>query len=363
MLNPVRVLTRNRLQPIRYVELARRTAVRLPGGVNYSAGTVLGKRSTTTATDEVQTLTLSGSPTGGTFRLGVPLGGAAVTPTATIAHNATAAAVQTALAAVIGTGNVAVTGSAGGPWTVTFGGDAGQRDIPLLTLFSNSLSGGTSPTLGIVITTRGVPTGGHFVASDPAATDGSQIARIILEHDVQTDFYGNLIDEFGLPTQVTFPAFTRGDFLVSELTGLNSINVAQLGRLAEGGLNTASPSGTNEVQTLNFTNAPAGTFRLAVRDASGVWQYTQRITYSATIATLLANIQAALDAVLAANAIVASGTVVTAVALTFSGTNYAATSQELVRVDADALTAGDVDVTRTTAGFNAAFTPDAVLSM
>ncbi|MGW4119889.1 hypothetical protein [Nocardia sp. NPDC004711] len=62
------------------------------------------------------TVTIGGSPTGGTFPLtfnGQTASG--------IAYNATAAAVQTALEALssIGAGNVTVTGSAGGPYTVT----------------------------------------------------------------------------------------------------------------------------------------------------------------------------------------------------------------------------------------------------
>ncbi|MBA4192223.1 MAG: hypothetical protein C0467_30000 [Planctomycetaceae bacterium] len=121
------------------------------------------------------------------------------------------------------------------------------------------------------------------------------------------------------------------------------------------GVITITAAGVNEVQTLNWTNAPAGTFRLRIKDSSGVLQSTQRITYSATIGTLLANLQAATDAVLATNAIVWSGSVVTAVAATFSGTGYAALPQEFIIVDTDGLTAGDVDVTRTTTGVDGRF--------
>lgn len=63
------------------------------------------------------TVTIGGSPTGGTFTLSV-----GAQTTAAIAYNATASAVQSALAALstVGTGNVQVTGSAGGPYTVAF---------------------------------------------------------------------------------------------------------------------------------------------------------------------------------------------------------------------------------------------------
>lgn len=119
---------------------------------------------------------------------------------------------------------------------------------------------------------------------------------------------------------------------------------------------TVTAANVNEVQTLNFTNSPSGTFRIGIYDYTGKLQYTQPITYSATPATLVSNINTALDAVLASGAVVASGSAVTAIALTFSGTNYAATAQtNLVLIDTDALTAGDVDITRTTTGVDGRF--------
>lgn len=67
----------------------------------------------------IQTVTLVGTVTGGTFRMTYD-----GQSTSALAYNASAATVDAALEALstIGTGNVAVTGSAGGPYTVTFGG-------------------------------------------------------------------------------------------------------------------------------------------------------------------------------------------------------------------------------------------------
>jgi hypothetical protein len=114
-------------------------------------------------------------------------------------------------------------------------------------------------------------------------------------------------------------------------------------------------AGVNEVQTLDFANSPSGTFELNIVDSNGVLQKTARITYSGTIATLLANLQTATDLVLATNAIVWTGTVVTAVAGTFSGTGYAGLPQALIVADDDAFTAGSISVARTTAGVGGAF--------
>lgn len=94
----------------------------------------------------IQTITISGSPTGGNFTLS--FGGQI---TGNIAYNASTSAVQTALTALssVGAGNVTVTGSSGA-WTVTF---AGSLAIPgPLVLVNLGLTGGTLPAIAIAIT-------------------------------------------------------------------------------------------------------------------------------------------------------------------------------------------------------------------
>jgi hypothetical protein len=111
-------------------------------------------------TDEVQTLTIGGTPTGGTFKLKFQDQiTAAITWSAT---NATLLAnIDAALEALpgIGTGNIAAAAgslTAGiGTVTLTFGGALAKRAVPLITVFLNSLTG-TSPTLAIAETTPGV---------------------------------------------------------------------------------------------------------------------------------------------------------------------------------------------------------------
>lgn len=105
------------------------------------------------AKNEIQDVTISGSPTGGTFTLTY-----SGQTTAAIAYNATAATVQTELEALsnIGVGDVAVTGAAGGPWTVTFQGALGATDVAQMTATS-SLTGGTTPGVTVATTQQGVP--------------------------------------------------------------------------------------------------------------------------------------------------------------------------------------------------------------
>lgn len=106
--------------------------------------------------NEVQTITVSGTPTGGTFILNVM--GQAVT----LNFDDTSTEVQTAInaaLAVLGTGHtVGVSGSGfpGNAATVTFSGaQVSARDIPVMTLTTNSLTGGTDPDVALATTTPG----------------------------------------------------------------------------------------------------------------------------------------------------------------------------------------------------------------
>lgn len=109
-------------------------------------------RSTTTttgATAEVDTLTITGTPTGGTFSVTLPGYGTA----SGINYNAAASTVQTALRSAWGLA-VNVTGSAGGPYTITFPTAAGN--VPLASADGSTLTGGTSPGANVVTATPGV---------------------------------------------------------------------------------------------------------------------------------------------------------------------------------------------------------------
>lgn len=118
-------------------------------------------------TNEQQSVDITGTPTGGTFRLS--FGGV---ETADIAFDANAAAVQSALEAVstIGSGNVAVTGS-NPTFTVEFQGALGGEPQALLVLADNSLTGGTSPTVSISEDVNGDVEGSVALYADLASGD------------------------------------------------------------------------------------------------------------------------------------------------------------------------------------------------
>ncbi|MGW0948431.1 phage tail tube protein [Streptomyces sp. NPDC002623] len=105
-------------------------------------------------TDEVQTVTITGTPTGGTYTL--TFNGQT---TAGIVYNATFSQVQSALEALsnIAPGDVVC---AGGPHpgtavTVTFGGAYDGTDVPQMTASAASLTGGSSPAVTVTTTTPG----------------------------------------------------------------------------------------------------------------------------------------------------------------------------------------------------------------
>lgn len=100
------------------------------------------------AVAEVQTITISGTPTGGTYKLTFD-----GKTTANIAFNANAAAIQAALEALsnIDPGDVTVAGT--GPYTATF--TTAEGNVPQMTANDSGLTGGTSPAVTVTTTTPG----------------------------------------------------------------------------------------------------------------------------------------------------------------------------------------------------------------
>ena len=111
-------------------------------------------------TNEVQTLTIGGTPTGGTFKTAFE---SQVTSAITWSSNNTTllAAIQAAFDALpsLGTNGCVVTAgtlTAGiGTVVMTFGAARERQAVDTMTVFNNSLTG-TSPTLAIAETTPGV---------------------------------------------------------------------------------------------------------------------------------------------------------------------------------------------------------------
>lgn len=133
-------------------------------GTNISAGTKFSVQddpdtifSTSQAvilivgTDEVQTITFSGTPTSGSFKLKYN-----TETTATINYDAINTDVQDALNALASLSAVTVTGNFAAGFVVTFAGADGKQEQPILVEDSNTLDDGGAVTITITETTPGV---------------------------------------------------------------------------------------------------------------------------------------------------------------------------------------------------------------
>lgn len=104
------------------------------------------------AQSEIQVITISGSPTGGTFKLFFPVGSEVSNTTANIAYNVSRITLKMILEALpsIGIGNTTVSGGPlpDTPISIEFAGTLGFKDVPQLQAIS-SLTGGTSPAITV----------------------------------------------------------------------------------------------------------------------------------------------------------------------------------------------------------------------
>lgn len=117
--------------------------------------------------NEAQTITVTGTPTGGTFKLELP----GVGVTEAINFDDTAAEVEDFLEALVGAGNVTCTG---GPFpgtavVATFAGTYAGLNVQELLLQENALTGGSTPTVTTATTTApGAVAGATDGRGDPA---------------------------------------------------------------------------------------------------------------------------------------------------------------------------------------------------
>jgi hypothetical protein len=195
--------------------------VNLKASLTYPAGTVLGEL---VGTDEVQTVTIAGGATGGTFT--ITFGGQT---TSAIPYGSSASVVQAALEALssIGIGNILVS-KAADVYTLTFRNALGQQNVAQVTASAASLTGGT-PTITPATATAGVlGTPGTYAPYASGNTDGSQKPTGILQYACTTDASGNVSpgtstqgNEWGV-TRKYGPMYVNGEFLTDDLVGFDA---------------------------------------------------------------------------------------------------------------------------------------------
>lgn len=190
-------------------------------------------RTATTSQDEAQTITITGTPAGGTFTLTYK-----GYTTSALAYNAAASDVVAALVLLpsIGTGGVTGSGGAlpGTPVVITFAAQNGGMNVPQMTATS-SLTGGTTPAIAVTTTTAGF---GQWDAQsgwiDMGPTKGGiTIERGNAEEALSVDqIYADL---------VTFPT----DWTCNVSANLSFGDLATLQYIWEGGVITVD-GGTGE---------------------------------------------------------------------------------------------------------------------
>lgn len=230
---PINTFTQIPLRAFVHPEKALRTVmnVNLPPSVTIAKGNLLLAPSSTGVSAQ-QTLAITGSPTGGTFTLNItsPLTGLTAT-TGTIPYTFGDSAIQNAINALFyaqlgGLGPGAVTVASG---VVTFTGALANLPVPPITLGTNSLTGGSSPTVTVASgTTAGVMPGTYTLYS------GSGNPVCWLMYDVATDNTGLIT--YGLANTggpwgeklLTVPAYYAGTFLVSDIPNIDANAVTTL---------------------------------------------------------------------------------------------------------------------------------------
>lgn len=150
----------------------------------------------TAVQNEKQSVTITGTPTGGNYKLVF-----AEQETANIAHNANAAAVEAALEALpnIGVDNVVVTGT-NPNFVVEFQGTLAGENVPELDVVV-ALSGGTSPDVTIATTQEGKNYAlGAMFTRDAMALDLRRPLRIEPERDASmrwTELNSTMVYAYG----------------------------------------------------------------------------------------------------------------------------------------------------------------------
>lgn len=232
-IQPVTIQSGQHLEPYYYPELARTIAVNLAPGT-YAQGQALG-RFTQAATNEVQTLTATGTVSGGTYSLTID--GVTVGP---FAHNASVATIQAAINAAFGAGQIAVGGGAfpGTPLTFTFTGVYAGTNVPTIAVTSAVTGGGS---IAMAQTTAGAPGPGKYGAYADANSDGTGVFVGLLKYACTVLQDGTVqIGErpyAGASAMLTAPIYVAGYFHSSDVTGLDAAALADVGgHFIEGGL-------------------------------------------------------------------------------------------------------------------------------
>lgn len=213
-------------------------------------------------TQEVNTITTTGTVTGGTFTLTY-----SAQTTAAIAWNATAADVQAALEALsnVAPGDVIVTG---GPWpgtpmVITFGGTLnGLPTGAPITITPTGLTG-TTPGANVTRTTTGASVTGSGYLHTIWPSDASQLPFLGIEERIGAglevfNYTDAVVNTFHLEADANgYLMGTAGIIARKQIAGVTPLTPAQVAAKID---ETAMIVGTNITMTYNGVTLPAKSF-------------------------------------------------------------------------------------------------------
>jgi hypothetical protein len=211
-------------------------------------------------TNEVQTITINGNPTGGTFTIT-----AYGETTAPIAYSADGPTVEAALNTLraFRPGDITVTGP--NPiFTLTFGGNYAKQNVEQITV-AHALTGGTSPSATVATTTPGVRTPKTVTAA---------AGTIEVDPITVYSLYG---------------CRSVGDIQRSKQRAVDLLNIGE-GRALEEGFWKAALAGGADVQDLSGASAVSAEAGLAILEAFAAENYggTPVIHATRDIASIIA---------------------------------------------------------------------------
>ncbi len=189
--------------------------------IEGAMGPIMVESAPVNGANEVQNLEIGGTPTGGSFKLAFD--GYTTAAISWSATNATLISnIDTALEALanIGSGEVTVAdvdlSSGIGNVSITFSGDLGKLNVPIITVASNDLEG-TSPTVAVTVTTAGVDATARGAPKGARVVDLTNGKSYI---NVGTALAPEWIEDAGLPDSIGVISETVafGDFTDNEDT-------------------------------------------------------------------------------------------------------------------------------------------------
>lgn len=234
--------------------------------------------------DEQQTVTLGGSPDGGTFTLTH-----GVNTTAGIAFNAANSAVKSAMvsAGIGASGDLTVAGSNGGPYTVTFTGDFAGTNVAQMTASAAGLTKTGSGTAVVATTVPGAAepatdeqqtitvtaTGGTFTVTYSGQTTGA-LAHDISAADLKIALEGlSNIDPDDLTVTLNAGVYTvtfGGTLAATDVAQMTTTVTSLVGSAGTVTVATSVPGvvPVKEVQVVTFYAGEGSTFTLTAEGQS-----------------------------------------------------------------------------------------------